>query len=76
MYTVLSHFHCMLLIRPTNHIPNNVQPHDDEVTDSEGAPAINMSFKWSLDKATAFKRNISDLDSLSCELEGVKLDPN
>ena len=37
-----------------------------------------MSFKWSLDKATEFKRNISvsDIDILSCELEGVKLDPS
>ena len=30
----------------TNLIPSNVQQHDDEVTDpSEGASAINMSFK-------------------------------
>ena len=37
-----------------------------------------MSFKWSLDKATAFQRNISgrDLERLSCELESVKLDPS
>ena len=37
-----------------------------------------MSFKWSLDKATEFKRNISvsDIDILSCELEGLKLDPS
>ena len=78
----LSDVHCPITLSlhavNTNHIPNIVQPHDDEVTDSEGAPAINMSFKWSLDKATEFKNNISvcDLDILSCELEGVKLDPS
>ena len=78
----LSDVHCPITFSlhavNTNHIPKNVQPHDDEVTDSEGAPVINMSFKWSLYKAAEFKRNISvsDLDILSCELEGVKLDPS
>ena len=56
----LSDVHCPITLSlhavNTNHIPNNVQPHDDEVTDSEGAPVINMSFKWSLDKATEFKK--------------------
>ena len=78
----LSDVHCPITLSlhavNTNHIPNNVQPHADEVTDSEGAPVINMSFKWSLDKAAESKRNtsVSDLDILSCELEGVKLDPS
>ena len=79
----LSDVHCPITLSlhavNTNPSPNNFQPHDDEVTDSsEGAPAINMSFKWSLDKATGFKRNISgsDLEILSCELESVKLDPS
>ena len=76
----LSDVHCHITLSlhadNTNPIPNNFQPHDDEVTDSsEGAPAINMSFKWSLDKANEFQRNISgsDLEMLSCELESVKL---
>ena len=51
----------------------------DYIADSsEYVPVINNSFKWSLDKATEFKRNISgsDLEILSCELESVKLDPS
>ena len=76
----LSDVHCPITLSlhavNTNHIPNNVQPHDDEVTDSEGAPVINMSFKWSLDKATEFKRNISVSDVDTLKLEGVKLDPS
>ena len=76
----LSDVHCPITLSlhavNTNHIPNNVQQHDDEVTDSEGAPVINMSFKWSLDKATEFKRNISVSDVDTLKLEGVKLDPS
>ena len=79
----LSDVHCPITLSlhavNTNPIPNNFQPHDDEVTDSsEGAPVINMPFKWSLDKATELKRNISgiDLEILRCELESVKLDPS
>ena len=57
----LSDVHCPITLSlhavNTNPIPNNFQPHDDEVTvSSEGAPVINMSFKWSFDKATEFKK--------------------